>query len=68
MMMTMQGSRKPTKNRNFFMDLPSFLSIVQENVFSSRPSVPQTPNSGGTIVENAKNHTKNNCRAMMCVR
>ena len=68
MIITMHGNRKPTKNKNFFIDLPSFLSIVHENVGSSKPSVPQTPNNGGIIVDNAKNHTKNNCNAIMCGR
>lgn len=68
MMITIHGNRKPTKNKNFFIDLPFFFSMVHENVFSSKPSVPQTPNNGGTIVDNAKNHTTNNCKAIICGR
>lgn len=67
MIITIHGSRKPTTNRNFLMDRPSFLSIVHENVDSSKPKVPQTPNNGGIIVSNAKNQTINNCKPIMCV-
>lgn len=34
-MMMKHGSKNPTRNIKFRGDLPSFLSIVQENVFGS---------------------------------
>lgn len=65
MMITIHGNRKPKRNNSFFIDLPSFLSIVHENVDSSNPSVPHTPNNAGIIIKNEKNQTNSNCRQIL---
>lgn len=63
--MTMHGNRKPNKNRIFFIDFPSFLSIVQENVASSKPNVPYKSKNGIAIMTIENPHTNNNCKHML---
>ena len=55
--MTIQGSKKPNINKNFFGDLFSESTrIVHENVGGSSPSRPHISSKGNAIMENEKSH------------